>query len=448
MDRWHYAYAGLRVTSELPIPEWAAFEPPGSFADPDVVIALGGVPNPADGSSLREAQPATQQSPDWDDGIPSRNPPAATAPITRDEFHLHIPETGDYYVHHGREILVTPAPNAGAREVRLFLLGSAWGALCYQRGILALHSSVVQVGDGAVAFCGPTGSGKSSVAARLVARGFPLVADDLCRFDPSGEHARVYPASPRLKLWRDALDWMGWSADGLERDHFRLDKFHLLSGVSGATFQAADNSSALPLRAIYLLEWGEIGLTRLTGVTALRLLVESGTYRGELLEPMGRLGEHWERCADLARRVPIFQFVRPNDRSSPDHATEALVGHIQRPLTISRNDVILSPCEGLMTNTSPVQPTTVFRRKVELPFSQLDDELLAVDAQAGYCYSLSETAGRVWDLIATPMSLAAICAQLGREYAVDEQTCQRQVVALLQSLREAGLAEAGDALSP
>lgn len=101
-----------------------------------------------------------------------------------------------------------------------------------------------------------------------------------------------------------------------------------------------------------------------------------------------------------------------------------------------------------MTNTSPVQPTTVFRRKVELPFSQLDDELLAVDAQAGYCYSLSETAGRVWDLIATPMSLAAICAQLGREYAVDEQTCQRQVVALLQSLREAGLAEAGDALSP
>jgi hypothetical protein len=45
-------------------------------------------------------------------------------------------------------------------------------------------------------------------------------------------------------------------------------------------------------------------------------------------------------------------------------------------------------------------------------FSQLDDELLAIDAQAGYCYSLNETAGRVWDLIATPMSLDAICAQL------------------------------------
>jgi Coenzyme PQQ synthesis protein D (PqqD) len=467
MERRHYAYAGSRVASELPIPEWAAFERPEPFDDPDVLIALGEPLNPVPDPSLRGAESATKQSrvPELeiassrDPSTPLRSPAhlagqaaqdgllARTPSITADEFRFHIPEAGDYYVHHGREIVVTPAPDAGMREVRLFLLGTAWGALCYQRGVLVLHSSVVQTGDGAIAFCGGTGSGKSSAAAWLVARGFRLVGDDLCRFDVAAGEARVYPAPPRLKLWREALGEMGWSADGLERDHFRLDKFHLpVRGSEASRFTTRD-ASLLPLQAIYLLEWGETGLTRLTGVTGLRRLVESATYRGELLEPMGRLGEHWERCAEIARHVPIFQFERPRAWSASNGAMGALVEHAQNFLTIPRNGVILSARKDSMTNTTPIQPATTFRRTKDIPFSQLDDELLAVDAAAGYCYSLNETAGRVWDLIATPLSLDAICAQLRREFAVDEQTCQSEVVALLEGLREAGLAQVNDAKS-
>jgi hypothetical protein len=88
-----------------------------------------------------------------------------------------------------------------------------------------------------------------------------------------------------------------------------------------------------------------------------------------------------------------------------------------------------------------LKPNTILKRSKDIPFSQLDDELLAIDAQAGYCYSLNETAGRVWDLIAVPMSLDAICAQLRREYAVDEPTCHREVTALLQGLCDAGLVQ-------
>jgi len=86
-----------------------------------------------------------------------------------------------------------------------------------------------------------------------------------------------------------------------------------------------------------------------------------------------------------------------------------------------------------------LEENTILQRGKDIPFSQLDDELLAVDAQAGYCYALNETAGRVWDLIATPLSLEAICAQLRKEYAVDEQKCRREVTTLLQGLFDAGL---------
>jgi len=67
--------------------------------------------------------------------------------------------------------------------VRLYLLGSAWGALCYQRDLLVLHASAVRVDGRAVAFCGRPGMGKSTLAAWLAESGHALVSDDLARFE-------------------------------------------------------------------------------------------------------------------------------------------------------------------------------------------------------------------------------------------------------------------------
>ncbi len=84
------------------------------------------------------------------------------------------------------------------------------------------------------------------------------------------------------------------------------------------------------------------------------------------------------------------------------------------------------------------------QRDTDIAFSQLDDELLSIDANTGYCYSLNESAGRVWELIATPMSINAVCAHLSKEYMVDEATCLGEVTTLLQGLCEAGLVRAND----
>ena len=177
MKRRYYNYAGLRVRSDLPIPEWKIFEEKHPFAAPEVIITL-------------------------------RRPAAAAAPdlpiVSPDEYYFHIPEAGAYRVRGGHEIIVTPAPKAGQRELRLFLLGSAWGALCCQRGFLSLHSSAIRVGDGAVAFCGSSGSGKSTAAAWLLNRGFLFAGDDLSRFDaPAGGNGTTWPTA--YKYLQDAL---------------------------------------------------------------------------------------------------------------------------------------------------------------------------------------------------------------------------------------------------
>lgn len=101
-----------------------------------------------------------------------------------------------------------------------------------------------------------------------------------------------------------------------------------------------------------------------------------------------------------------------------------------------------TPFQRIIQLAPRLSAQMIVQRDKDIAFSQLDDELLSIDANTGYCYSLNESAGRVWELIATPMSINALCAQLCKEYVVDEVTCLSEVTVLLQGLCEAGLVRA------
>lgn len=281
LGRW-YRYAGLWVLSEINLPEWAAFACVSPQAEADITIR-------------------------WTVGGGAEFVPL----LTPEQYRFRVQDIADYRVCGGSEIWIAPHAGAGEREIRLFLLGSAWGALCYQRGLLALHMSVVAVNGRAVGFCGVSGAGKSTCAAWLAARGYPLVADDLCHVDLGGDTPGVHPAPLRLKLWQDALHRLGWETTGLERDHFRMEKFHLSRPADGSPSDQQGWMAPVPLAAIYVLAWGDLAIQRLRGLDGLTALVEAATYRGELLEPMGQIAVHWERCVHLARRIHIYRFSRP-----------------------------------------------------------------------------------------------------------------------------------------
>jgi len=94
--------------------------------------------------------------------------------------------------------------------------------------------------------------------------------------------------------------------------------------------------------------------------------------------------------------------------------------------------------------SNTLNPNTIVRRAKAIVFEQFDDELLAVDSEANVCLSLNESAGRIWSLIEVPTPLSAICAQLCNEYEVDEETCLRELSAVLQQFRQAGLVYTDD----
>jgi hypothetical protein len=98
-----------------------------------------------------------------------------------------------------------------------------------------------------------------------------------------------------------------------------------------------------------------------------------------------------------------------------------------------------------MDSAGTLRSTAIVQRNRHVTFIEFDTEMLAIDVKAELGYSLKGSAGRVWELLATPVSIDALCDQLCREFDVARDICLREVTGVLQDLRQAGLVQVSDA---
>ena len=64
------------------------------------------------------------------------------------------------------------------------------------------------------------------------------------------------------------------------------------------------------------------------------------------------------------------------------------------------------------------------------------DEHVMMSAETGTCISLSETGGRVWELLEQPTSVDALCRQLADEYDAEPAAIRVDVLRFLHSLQQ------------
>jgi hypothetical protein len=272
-----YFVFGLRVRSSLPLPE---LFPASAAGEPDVLVELGDIAET------------------------NRDPGLTT---TREGLLLTIPDVGRYLISGGRSIRAEPMSGVDARNVRLFLLGSAFGALLHQRGLLPLHANAIEVDGKAVAFMGRSGAGKSTLAAWFHDRDYRILADDVCVVCFEGDQPFVVPGLPRLRLWLDALEASGRRAENHVRsamlDEIR-DKFDLPIG-SGQASQAP-----VPLAALYLLDRDRrLSITRMVGIEAADAIF-ANTYRGAFVGTAGSAPTHFRTSTQLLNAAPIYHVRR------------------------------------------------------------------------------------------------------------------------------------------
>lgn len=160
-----------------------------------------------------------------------------------------------------------------AREPALALeggLGIGLVAALAARDVFCLHASALAWRDGALVLAGASGSGKSTFARALAARGRVRLADDILPVDAEG---RCWPSFPQLKL--DPAQW--WPVA----------------------------SGALPVRAVALLVRGDDGASRLDESAARTALLAATA--GARAFPITVLERHLAACAAWARQLPVWR---------------------------------------------------------------------------------------------------------------------------------------------
>jgi hypothetical protein len=271
---------GLSIDSEIVLPELLPGSVGGTPADVSIRVGEVGADGLADGEQLG---PFLWSSPR--------------------EFWLHVPGVARFLVRDGHEIVIDPEPGVDEDSIRVFLLGSALGALLFQRGLLVLHGNAVRIDDGCMICVGHSGAGKSTLAAGFHRRGFDVLADDVVPID---DKCRAVPGFPRIKLWRDVADRLEIDTGALRRIRPNTEKFNL---------PIAEGFSEAPIAVkwIYILSddhSDEVTIDPIKGMAKF-LPLRHNTYRVRYLDGMALRPMHLDLCGQLARTARLARVSRP-----------------------------------------------------------------------------------------------------------------------------------------
>lgn len=231
---------------------------------------------------------------------------------------LKVPEVATFYVTNGNEIIIDPAPGIDEDSIRVFLLGSAFGALLFQRGYLVMHGNAIRIGDQCMICVGHSGAGKSTLAAGFMQRGYDVLADDVV---PVNEACEAIPGFPRIKLWQDVADHLKIDTAPLRRIRPEMEKFHL-------PLVHDFGKQPLPVRWIYILNTNEshqdIDIEPIQGMQRF-LPLRNNTYRVRYLEGMAMKQSHLQLCGKLAGKIRLGRVTRPRKDFQLDQLIDRLL---------------------------------------------------------------------------------------------------------------------------
>ena len=286
-----YLAYGLRIETEIVCPELALH--PLSSGEADVTIRL--LP-PGDGVSGPLANGYYEVRP----GV----------------FRMIVQGVAHYLVEEGARITIQPVAGAAQDQLRLFLLGSAMGALLYQRGLFPLHGSAVETPWGAMLFLGEQGAGKSTLASQFHRRGYRLLSDDVCAVTTTPEGLKVLPALSQVRLCTDAYERLGTPPGA----RFDVDKFVVPMGEGYCP-------EPVVLRGIHILGEHEKEVPEfevLRGLDRVQRLLEN-LYRPEYLEGQ-RSQRDLTALAGLIAQETTTAYVR---RRRDPQAIERLIDFLE-----------------------------------------------------------------------------------------------------------------------
>lgn len=278
----HYTAYGLRIRSEIEIPELCRAD--AGWVD-DVHIGIATIDGPLPGADVPRL-----------------------ANFRAENAYLAWRHIGRFLIEPNGRVTVESLTN-NQQLVRFALLGPVLAAVLQYRGIPLLHGSAVAQAGKAILLVGHKRAGKSTTAAALAALGCSILNDDVLPL--FGDHGSIELVAgfPGLKLSSDAKDRLlpKWPVAGSEPPG---------SSNKVIVTDAARMSGNFPIASIIVLDpQAPLEPVLLEPLAALQELLQHGYALkfGTSALGDGQSEALFQACARLAHGSRVIRIGRPDD---------------------------------------------------------------------------------------------------------------------------------------
>jgi hypothetical protein len=269
-----FAY-GLRIQSELPL-----LQPVLDSERPDIVVRFG---------SLHQVAAETDLN---------------------NQILIELPLNVKLLIRNGCEVVIDAPLETDRVALRAYVLGTAMAFVLRQRGLMVLHAScvaredVADSGDGAIAFLGGSGWGKSTLASAFHQQGYRLITDDVMALRLETGSPQVVPSYPEVKLLPDAMTAVGTQTD-------TMPMLHSLSHKQIQRLETRFAQTPVPLKHLFVLQAGDFNqIQPLSRTQAFPELIQHSRATKMLYDQTCRV-QHFHQCSRLAKEIPMAYLQRP-----------------------------------------------------------------------------------------------------------------------------------------
>jgi hypothetical protein len=216
-------------------------------------------------------------------------------------YRIWAPRHGRHVVSTDGTEILSALPQRGVMSWQRLFFAQTLPLAAALQGLEVLHASAVGVDGRAVAFTAASGSGKSSLAAHLVAAGAEFLTDDVLALESADRAVLAHPGPARASVASQELRTMTPAGRArLGRRVGATDKPH---------FEPASTGAALPLAIVYrLVRTPNAGTPRFRehAPPPARLVLASSFL--PYLRTKERMLNQLAICAQVTSAVRIFDF--------------------------------------------------------------------------------------------------------------------------------------------